>query len=78
MKPEMVVIGPTLIDLTTVDGNLMLVAPTQELGGTMRTPHKVPGHQMKIMKHKDTLCLLQEIMMVKSITTTVSMWLIGI
>ena len=78
MKPEMVATGPTLMDLTSVDGNSMLAAPTLELGGMMRTPHKVSGHQMKMMTHKNTLCLLQEIMMVKSTTSTVSMWLIGI
>ena len=78
MKPVMVATGTTLMGLTLVVGDSMMVAITQEPGGTIKKPHKEPGHQMKMMKHKNTLCLHLEIMMAKSITGMESMWLIGI
>ena len=78
MKPEKVATGQILMDLTLEVGDLMMVAITQEPGGTIKKPHKEPGHQMLIMTPKDTLCLLLEIMMAKSTTGMASMWLIGI
>ena len=78
MKPVMVATGTTLMGLTLVVGDSMMVAITQEPGGTIKKPHKEPGHQMLIMTPKDTLCLLLEIMMAKSTTGMASMWLIGI
>ena len=39
MKPEMVASGPTLMDLTLVVGDSMMVAITQEPGGTINKPH---------------------------------------
>ena len=69
----MVATGSVKMEQKLANGNMIQTQQILESGGMIKELHKVTGHLMTVMTPRDILCLLLEIMMVKSTTGKVNM-----